>query len=49
MGLDELKAVALKDVDIIYENNNNTYNKYKILIISITVLGFICSIAFKFF
>lgn len=44
-GLDELKTGSIKDSDIIYANNNSTYNKSEILIISITVLGFICSIA----
>lgn len=46
--LDELKAAYTEDADIIYANNN-TYNKPKVLIISITVLGFICSIVLGIF
>ena len=44
-GLNELNEVSIKDADIIYANNNTTYNKSEFLIITITVLGFICSIA----
>lgn len=43
-SLDELRNVATKEADSIYQLNNNTYNSAKVFVIGVTVGGFILSI-----
>ena len=43
-GLDELIELSLADANNIYTNNNNTYNSSKIMIITVTAIGFVCAI-----
>ncbi|GKX64753.1 methyl-accepting chemotaxis protein [Inconstantimicrobium mannanitabidum] len=43
-SLDELRNIATKEADSIYQLNNNTYNSAKVFVIGITVGGFILAI-----
>jgi methyl-accepting chemotaxis protein len=43
-GLDNLRDSAVKEADEINESNTSTYNSSKVIIISITIIGFIVAI-----
>ncbi|MBU3161025.1 methyl-accepting chemotaxis protein [Clostridium frigoris] len=48
-GIDGLNASSIKEADSFYSANNITFEGSKMLIISITILGFVCSIILGLF
>ncbi|MBX4264649.1 methyl-accepting chemotaxis protein [Clostridium estertheticum] len=48
-GIDGLNASSVKEADSFYADNNITFNGSKMIIITITVLGFACSIILGLF
>lgn len=48
-GIDELNAGSVKEADSFYSVNNITFKGSRMLIIAITILGFVCSIILGLF